>query len=224
MNKKGISGRILGICLCLLIAANALVWSGAYQNLHSSNHADELTDNFEEQIVTMDDINRRTIGTHLLTMDAFLDTVLPLFEKENFPEGIVAMVSFDGDGMGKKNEIYGTAATDRLVKAFAKVVKQHFPDSSVNIVSNVGEQSDEFYMLLLGRESIEALIAEIESFQEDLRAVRVKTDDGQELGGTVSIGIAVREEGQSFDSLFEEADQAAYEAKEAGKDCYHVSD
>ncbi len=53
--------------------------------------------------------------------------------------------SFDGDGMGKKNEEYGAASTDRLIIAFGDVVKNHFPDSNMNIVSNVGEKSDEFY-------------------------------------------------------------------------------
>ena len=113
---------------------------------------------------------------------------------------------------------------ERLIVGFADVVKQHFPDSDINLVSNVGEKSDEFYMLLMGRETKEQVIKEIEDFQEDLRNVHVVADDGRDLTGTVSIGIAFREPGQSFESLFEEADQAAYEAKQAGKDCYYVSD
>ena len=224
MENKVIANRILGICLFLLIAGNALVWSGVHANVHSTGHADDLTDRYEELIVKMDDASSRTLGTHLLTMDAFLEATGELFEKDSFPDGVTAMVSFDGDGMGKKNEEYGAASTDRLIVAFGDVVKKHFPDSDTNIVSNVGEKSDEFYMLLMGRESKEELVKEIEDFQQDLREVSVKADDGRDLSGTVSIGIAIKEEGQTFESLFEEADQAAYEAKEAGKDCYRVSD
>lgn len=224
MNNTIAKTRILAVCLCLLIAGNALIWHGVHVNIHRTSHADELTDHYEELIVDMTDANRRTLSTHLLTMDAFLDETDVIFENESFPEGVTAMVSFDGDGMGKLNEAYGSEATDRLIIGFADVVKAHFPENGLNIVSNVGEKSDEFYMLLMGRESEAALIKEIEDFQDDIRAVSVKSSDGRDVSGTVSIGIAFREPGQSFDSLFEEADQAAYEAKEAGKDCYFVSD
>ena len=225
MENKAISQkRIWCVALCLLIAANALLWSGVHRNIHETHHADNLTDHYEDLIVDLEDANRRTLATHLLTMDAFLDDTSVLFDNESFPAGVIAMVSFDGDGMGKKNEEYGQSATDRLIIGFADCVKAHFPDSDLNIVSNVGEKSDEFYMLLLGRESEEQVIKELEDFQEDLRKVVVLADDGREVSGTVSIGIAFREPGQSFDSLFEEADEAAYEAKEAGKDCIRVSD
>lgn len=224
MENSTISARIWCIALCLLISANALLWSGAHRNIHEAHHADSLTDHYEELIVDMDDANRRTLVTHLYTMDAFLDATGILFENESFPDGVTAMISFDGDGMGKKNEEYGTAATDKLIRGFAEVVKKHFPDSDLNIVSNVGEKSDEFYMLLMGRESEEELINEIEKFQDDIRGIHVTADDGRDVTGTVSIGVAFRDPGQTFESLFEEADQAAYEAKEAGKDCYRVSD
>ena len=224
MKNTKIENRFYGIILFLLIAVNALVWSGVHANSHSAGHADELSDHYEELIVKMDDSNKRTLMTKLYTMDTFLDITADIFDNNKFPEGVTAMVSFDGDGMGKKNEEYGSTATDRLCDGFADVVKRHFPDSDVNIVTNVGEKSDEFYMLLMGRPSKEALIKEIEEFQDAMRAVRVLADDGREVSGTVSIGIAIKKDGQAFDSLFDEADQAAYEAKEAGKDCYFVSE
>ena len=224
MKKDIVSNRIWFIILCVLIAANALVWTGAHANYHQAGHADSLTDSYEDKIVDMDDANKRTLVTHLYTMDAFLDKTEVIFENNSFPAGVTAMIAFDGDNMGKKGDEYGREAVDRLMIGFADTVKKHFPDSELNIVSNVGEKSDEFYMLLMGRNSKEELIQEIEDFQEDIRLIRIKTDDGREFGGSVSIGIAVMDEGQTFESLFEEADQAAYEAKEAGKDCYRVSD
>ena len=224
MDNKKIYDRIWFTLLCILIAANALLWAGVHRNIHETGHADTITDRYEELIVDLDDASRRTHGTHLYTMDAFLDITAELFDKGNFPDGVTAMISFDGDGMGKKNDEFGQEVVDRLIREFAEVVKKDFPDSDMNIVSNVGEKSDEFYMLLLGRESKEAVIKEIEALQDDIRAIRIKTDDGREMGGTVSVGIAFLEPGQPFESVFEEADQAAYEAKEAGKDCYCVSD
>ncbi len=224
MESKKIYDRIWFTALCLLIAANALLWAGIHRNIHEAGHADHLTDHYEDLIVDMDDATRRTHVTHLYTMDTFLDMTTELFEKGNIPDGVTAMVSFDGDGMGKKNDEFGQEAVDKLITEFAEVVKKHFPDSDTNIVSNVGEKSDEFYMLLLGRKSKKDLIKEIEDFQEDIRKVRITTNDGREMSGTVSIGIAFLKPGQTFESVFEEADQAAYDAKDAGKDCYCVSD
>ena len=79
-------------------------------------------------------------------------------------------------------------------------------------------------MLLLGRESEDAVEQEIKSFQEDIRKVTVKADDQvTDVKGTVSVGIAFYNGKDSFVSLFDAADSAAYEAKEAGKDCYRIA-
>ena len=211
--------------VAVLVILNGLFWSGVVKDSYEAKWLDEKTDLYEADIVEITDSSRRTRMTHLLTMDAFLDDVEVIFNEQQFPEGVTAMIAFDGDNMGKKNEQYGSGTADRLAVAFANTVKKHFPDNDVNLVTNVGEKSDEFYMLLRGRESREALIKEIEDFQEDIRKQKVKSDDGtQEISGTVSIGIAFYDGKEDFETLFDAADQAAYEAKEAGKDCYFVAE
>ena len=209
----------------VLIALNSLIWSGVIKDGYERKWLDEKTDLYESCIAETRESSRRTLMTKLLTMDSFLDECEVIFNEKKFPEGVTAMVAFDGDGMGKKNEQYGSGTTDRLCVAFADTVKKHFPDNDVNLVTNVGEKSDEFYMLLRGRKSREELIKEIEDFQEDIRHAAVPTDDGkEEITGTVSIGIAFYDGEESFESLFDRADEAGYAAKDAGKDCYRVSE
>ena len=215
----------LGVLALLLIAANIFVWTQGISYGIQKKNADEYTDSFEEETVVITDQNRRTLMTHLYTMDTFLDEANKVFDEKSFPEGVTAMVAFDGDSMGKKKEEYGDGTTDRLCVAFAETVKRWFPDSDKNIVTNVGEKSDEYYMLLMGRKTRAEVVNEIAAFQEDIRKQTVKADDGvRTVSGTVSIGIAFYNEGDSFEGLFDEAGQAAYEAKEAGKDCYRISD
>lgn len=211
------------IIVCILITLNGIVFTQIYKMKYEIQTTDERTEQFAVQLLQMQDSNRKTLVTHLLTMDAFVDEARAIFNNNSFPEGVCAMLAYDGDGMGKKSETYGAMAVNKLMVAFADVTKEHFPENELNIVCNVGEKSDEFYVLLMGRTSQDALLAEVEAFQEDIRKIRVTTENGEEIGGTVSIGVAFYEEGDTFEGLFEEADTAGYAAKQAGKDCYFVS-
>ena len=224
MNNRRIPTRVWIIILCVLIMANCFVWVQGMKDRYEAGRLDEQTDRYENEIADAKEKSRRTLMTHLLTIDSFMDEVTAIFDKGEFPAGVTAMIAFDGDNMGKKNEQYGESVGTKLCMTFADVVKRHFPDSDMNIVTNVGEKSDEFYMLLMGRESREALIKEIENFQQDIRDSYVLAEDGvTKVSGTVSVGIAFMSEGEEFDVLFDAADQAGYEAKEAGKDCYAVA-
>lgn len=225
MKKILKNNQVLCIILCLLVIANAFVWTQTALNNRRREQLVGLTDRFEQQADEMREKNRRTLTTHLLTMDSFVDEVTPLFEENRIPDGVAAMIAFDGDNFGKKNEEFGESTGNRLALALSEVVKKHFPDSPLNIVTNVGEKSDEFYMFLMGRESEEALIAEIEAFQQDVRGITVKADDKvTDVSLTISIGIAFYHDDISFEALFDTADAAGYEAKEAGKDCYRVAE
>ena len=214
----------LCLLICVLTVLNALCFTELQKTRLETENVCALTDRYEADILEMEDSNRKTLVTRLLTMDAFVGTCREIFDQEAFPEGVSAMLAYDGDNMGKKAEQYGSNAVNSLMLAFADVTKQHFPESNRNIVCNVGEKSDEFYVLLLGRPSKEALIQEIEAFQQDIREIRIPTESGEEMSGSVSIGIAFYHQGDSFDALFEEADAAGYAAKEAGKDCYYVAE
>ena len=214
----------LCLVLCVLAALNALCFTRLYKIRQETKAVCELTDQYETDILAMEDSNRKTLETRLLTMDAFVETAREIFDTNAFPEGVSAMLAYDGDNMGKKSAQYGSDEVNKLMLAFADVTKQHFPESDRNIVCNVGEKSDEFYVLLLGRPSEEALIQEVEAFQEDIRQIRIQMASGEELTGTVSIGIAFYNHGDSFDTLFEEADAAGFAAKDAGKDCYYVAE
>ena len=98
----------------------------------------ELENQFEQEIAEFHDQNRRTLATKLLTMDAFLDDVTPLLESGDLPKCVTAMVSFDGDGMSKKNEEFGNGTGNRLSMAFADTTKRHFPDSDLKQMRRSG--------------------------------------------------------------------------------------
>lgn len=211
------------IVLCVLFSLNVLTFTQIQKSEYETAAVHALTMQYKEDILQMEDAGRKTLTTHLLTMDAFVEDASAIFAEQAFPEGVTAMLAYDGDNMGKKVESHGEEAVNMLMVAFADVTKKHFPESSTNIVCNVGEKSDEFYVLLMGRSSREALLAEVEAFQQDIRTIRIQTADGRELSGSVSIGVAFYQDGDTFEGLFEEADTAGYAAKAAGKDCYRIA-
>ena len=140
----------LCLVLCVLTVLNALCLTQLHKTHLKTKAVCDLTDQYEVDILEMEDSNRKTLETRLLTMDAFVEAAREIFDKEAFPEGVSAMLAYDGDNMGKKAEQYGRNEVNKLMVAFADVTKQHFPENDKNIVCNVGEKSDEFYVLLLG--------------------------------------------------------------------------
>ncbi len=223
MNSKKLSA-ISFLVSAILIAANIFMVYGIYDADVKIKESEEQIERYQANLQELDAVAHKTSVTGLLTLDTFMETLAPRFETEDF-DGVSAFISFDGDNMGKLGDKYGKPTTNRLIYEIGKVVKASFPESDQNVVCNVGERSDEFYMMLSGRESKEALIAEIEAMQQAIRDIEVKADDGTPVKGSVSVGIAFYGEdegGTDFNELFENSDSAAYAAKEAGKDCYYV--
>ncbi len=223
MNNKKLSA-ISFMVSAILIAAIIFLAYGIYDADVRTKAADEQSKRYLVNLQELYDLAHKTSLTGLLTLDAFMETLEPRFEAGDFG-GVSAFVSFDGDNMGKLNETYGQSATNRLVYEIGLVVKKYFPENENNIVCNVGDRSDEFYMMLTGRSSKEELLAEVEAMQQGIRDIEVLSDDGRTVKGTVSVGIAFYGEdegGTDFNEMFENSDSAAYAAKEAGKDCYRV--
>ena len=94
MKKILKNNQVLCIILCLLVIANAFVWTQTALNNRRREQLVGLTDRFEQQADEMREKNRRTLTTHLLTMDSFVDEVTPLFEENRIPDGVAAMIAF----------------------------------------------------------------------------------------------------------------------------------
>ena len=127
--------------------------------------------------------------------------------------GEIALMMVDIDHFKRVNDRHGHAVGDELLKHVAQTIGDTVKEPA-GIVGRIG--GEEFAVLLAGSGAGRA-----EQFAERLcRNARTAgfEHDGEFVGATLSIGLALGGPGDSVDALMKAADMAAYEAKRSGRD------
>ena len=178
------------------------------------------------------DITERKLADDKLTRLALYDSLTGLPNRTNFFEKLefslayarrsnlsVALLFVDLDGFKAVNDSMGHAAGDHLLREVARRLQGMVRES--DIAARMG--GDEFVLLLnnlkrpaeaeaIARKLVTALSQPVE--YENVMLTQVGA----------SVGIAFfPDNGQTGDSLINEADSAMYRAKAAGKNCYFMS-
>ena len=122
----------------------------------------------------------------------------------------LSMASLDLDRFKKVNDTWGHPIGDEVLKLTANVVKNSIRESDV-LVRLGGEE----FAILLPHTNIDAahMIAE--------RTRRAIEEASHPIAGkvTASFGVAERQSGESYNSLYRRVDKALYRAKESGRNC-----
>jgi diguanylate cyclase (GGDEF)-like protein/PAS domain S-box-containing protein len=129
-------------------------------------------------------------------------------------DGELVLMYFDIDRFKLINDTFGHDAGDLAIRTFAERVRSTLRES--DFVARLG--GDEFVLIV---ENL-ASSAEAAGVAGKLIAAMEEPFD---LGGrthqvSTSIGIAILEEGMGADQLLKAADEAMYEAKRAGRNCF----
>jgi diguanylate cyclase (GGDEF)-like protein len=124
----------------------------------------------------------------------------------------VSVVMFDLDGFKSINDTHGHAAGDAVIRRFSDVAAAAIRHNDV-----IGRIGGEEFALILGRSSAEPALMRADriraAFSESCRSIH----DGQ-IKATVSGGVATSNTAETtLAALLEEADQALYRAKAAGR-------
>jgi diguanylate cyclase len=126
----------------------------------------------------------------------------------------VAFLAVDVDHFKRVNDTHGHVIGDKVLAKVAEILREHLAGDE--LAARLG--GDEFAMLLPGK-SLDAAAA----LAEDVRATATRTiitrADGMQYVGavTLSIGVAIGEPGDTLESLRHRADEALYDAKDAGR-------
>lgn len=132
---------------------------------------------------------------------------------------IMALCYLDLDGFKEVNDRHGHEVGDKLLVEMARRLRQSLRGGDT--VSRLG--GDEFVLLLLGMENIQECMATLDRLL--LMVAGPMQLAGQVLSLSASIGVTVYpQENSDPDSLLRQADQAMYQAKQSGKNTFHMFD
>lgn len=125
----------------------------------------------------------------------------------------------DVDKFKLVNDTYGHPVGDEVLKQVACQLRDHIrhPDT-------VGRYGGEEFLILLPNSDAKAATEQAVRLGKEIREMVVTVKE-HELKVTVSIGIAQFKAGvDTWDTLLNRADNAMYEAKNNGRDCWFVAD
>jgi diguanylate cyclase (GGDEF)-like protein len=144
----------------------------------------------------------------------YLDETLPReinrAERGKQPLGVLM---FDIDHFKKYNDTYGHDAGDLVLKSLAYAVLSNIRESDIAC-----RYGGEEFVIILPDSPLEAIKRRAESLLKKIAEMDLQ-HDGKELGKiTISIGVAAYpQHGGTHDALIKSADEAAYQAKENGR-------
>jgi diguanylate cyclase (GGDEF)-like protein/PAS domain S-box-containing protein len=142
-----------------------------------------------------------------------LKEALDLYEKDHETFAVIIM---DLDRFKAINDTYGHDVGDKAISEFAlRVAKQIRSDDTL---ARLG--GDEFVLLVRGRENVQEVIQLAENIIHVVK--KPWYIENAQFDTTTSIGISLLAEDKvnTYESLFRNADQALYEAKNAGGNQY----
>jgi diguanylate cyclase (GGDEF)-like protein len=129
-------------------------------------------------------------------------------------QGHLAVLYFDIDHFKSINDTYGHNAGDEVIRIFARRARAVLREA--DFAARLG--GDEFVVIVEGL-ALRADAAEVAG--KLFTAMQPAFEVGEHaLAVTTSIGIAFLEAGMAADQLVKAADDAMYEAKRAGRNCY----
>ena len=126
----------------------------------------------------------------------------------------VAFLAVDVDYFKRVNDTHGHVIGDKVLAKVAEILREHLTDEG--LAARLG--GDEFALLVSGK-SLDDAAALAEAIRATAnRTVITRTDGMQYIGAvTLSIGVAIGESDDTLESLRHRADEALYDAKDAGR-------
>ena len=126
----------------------------------------------------------------------------------------VAFLAVDVDHFKRVNDTHGHVIGDKVLARVAEILREQL--TGEDLAARVG--GDEFAMFLPGK-SLDAAAALAENVRASATRTIITRADGMQYVGavTLSIGVAIGEPGDSLESLRHRADEALYDAKDAGR-------
>lgn len=126
-------------------------------------------------------------------------------------------IMFDLDHFKRVNDLYGHAVGDQVLAQVARLCQGELRQTDL-----LGRYGGEEFVVLLPETSLSDAWQTAERLRQRVARTLIETDRGP-LHITVSLGVAALPRAQlSLEKLIEQADQALYAAKQAGRNCTRI--
>ena len=127
------------------------------------------------------------------------------------------MIMVDIDNFKGINDTYGHGYGDKVLEMVAQLLRDNF--RSTDLVCRMG--GDEFLVFVVAVPEDNWI--ETKAANLLMRLADAPAPDGRDAVISISMGIVLSPRyGTEFDELYRKADHALYNAKRAGKNCYHL--
>ncbi|MFC4486750.1 diguanylate cyclase [Tepidiphilus baoligensis] len=124
-----------------------------------------------------------------------------------------ALLMFDLDHFKKVNDTYGHAAGDKMLQAFARVLRHNLRPTDF-----IARYGGEEFIAILPDTSLDTAVKVAERVRQAWAQTHIPLDEsGKILSGTVSIGVAPLEPDAPLDESLSRVDEAMYRAKREGR-------
>jgi diguanylate cyclase (GGDEF)-like protein len=124
----------------------------------------------------------------------------------------LCILMVDLDHFKQVNDQHGHPVGDQVLVEITRRLAEELREADL-----IGRYGGEEFVILLSNSNQEEGMIIAERLLEIVRGQAISTDAG-EIQITISIGLACEESSPKLDALVEEADQALYRAKQAGRD------
>jgi diguanylate cyclase (GGDEF)-like protein len=156
--------------------------------------------------------------TGLANRRAFMNRAQRIFDRTERDQDPISLLAFDLDRFKEINDTFGHPVGDHVLRIFGDVLTKALRPA--DIAGRLG--GEEFAAVLpgCGSQAALAIAARIRgAFQDDARFI-----NGQRVGATVSVGVAMAPENGSLADILSNADGALYRAKDLGRNRVVLAD
>jgi len=207
VRANGVSAAAIGMGLALI------VWRTNLMTLTQSKTIDQQKEELVAKNRQLEKMARIDMMTGLNNRMSFTEETEKELARTRRTGNDSTIVLLDLDNIKKINDQYGHPAGDQVLVAVAELIKSQL--RSVDLAARFG--GDEF-ALLLPDTDLQGALKVADKVRLAIAKHYFPLDD-ENLRITASFGVAVLNSGddQSFNSLYQEADQALYRAKNEGR-------
>ncbi len=124
----------------------------------------------------------------------------------------LSLLIWDIDHFKRINDCFGHQAGDKTLRIVGQTLR-----SGIREIDFVGRYGGEEFVMLLPGTALEGALKVAEKLREAVKSCGINSR-GKPVPITISCGLSCARPGDTKESLFERADKALYQAKQAGRD------